>query len=354
MAGPTQQTKPTKETYQNQNKRPQKNDKPSSWAGFKGLFFGKHFQPQQQQQQQEEEQQQQQQKQQQQKKKKKNQVMEETGKKCKKMRCSGSLCSNTRVIHRPETATPEVHKKRAAVLGSSNINNIDASSRSMKAPLHELNNAVVVSSTTNSSLLSLSSPSPSTSSVGGSFRGMPFRRFSGCYECKMVIDPVLGISRDPSLRGTICSCVECGEIFMKPENLELHQAVRHAGIPFPFNFLCFFFCSITYEAVMTVFSTSHKIILLNFFYHFLCYTLCNIKVTRKNMLKKSFCIWQMLVMNVVFISFIIWFLCLRAYNIKSNSIWTWSWGHQQEHSGNHFPVKLAKETNTNLPNRSHP
>ncbi|XWS15089.1 hypothetical protein CRYUN_Cryun35bG0064200 [Craigia yunnanensis] len=121
-------------------------------------------------------------------------------------------------MHRPETASPEVHKKRAS-LGSSNN---DSSSRSMEAPLHELNGVV------SSSNSSLSLSSASASSVGGSFRGMPFRRFSSCYECRMVVDPVLGIARDPSLRGSICSCLECGEIFMKAENLELHQAVRHA------------------------------------------------------------------------------------------------------------------------------
>ncbi|XVF39405.1 hypothetical protein PTKIN_Ptkin01aG0032200 [Pterospermum kingtungense] len=225
MAGPTQQSKPTKETYQNQKKRPQKNEKQPSWAVVKGLFFGKHLQPQQKQQQKQQEQllkKKKKQKQQQQE----EQVMEETGKKFKKMRCSGSLCSNTKVMHKPETATtPEVHKKRAS-LGCSSNNDIAFSSRSMKAPLHELNAAVV--SSTNSSSLSLSSASTSSSTVGGSFRGMPFRRFSACYECRVVIDPVLGISRDPSLRGTICSCLECGEIFMKAEHLELHQAVRHA------------------------------------------------------------------------------------------------------------------------------
>ncbi|XWS21590.1 hypothetical protein CRYUN_Cryun30bG0067300 [Craigia yunnanensis] len=217
MAGPTHQRKPTKETYQNQKKRPQKNDKPPSWAVVKGLFFGKHLQPQQEQQQQKQEQQKQQQKKKQKQQQQPEQVMEETGKKCKKMRCSGSLCSNTKVMHRPETASPEV-KKRAS-LGSSNN---DASSRSMKAPLHELNGVV---SSTNSSL---SVSSASAFSAGGSFRGMPFRRFSGCYECRMVVDPFLGIAKDPSLRGSICSCPECGEIFMKAENLELHQAVRHA------------------------------------------------------------------------------------------------------------------------------
>jgi hypothetical protein len=53
----------------------------------------------------------------------------------------------------------------------------------------------------------------------------------------MVVDPVLGIARDHSLWGSICSCPECGEIFTKAESLELHQAVRHAGSPpFPTTF----------------------------------------------------------------------------------------------------------------------
>ncbi|KAK8479841.1 hypothetical protein V6N13_025370 [Hibiscus sabdariffa] len=143
------------------------------------------------------------------------------------MRCSGSLCSNTKVMQKPEAASPEVHKKKPS------SSSLEASSnRSMKAPLHELNE--VVSST--NSLFSLSSPSApapapasaSAASVGGSFRGMPFRRFFSCYECRMVVDPVLGLAKDPSLRTSICTCPKCGEIFMKAENLELHQAVRHA------------------------------------------------------------------------------------------------------------------------------
>ncbi|GMJ02448.1 hypothetical protein HRI_003914000 [Hibiscus trionum] len=204
MAGLTHQRKPSTGTYRNQKKRPQKNDKPPPWAVVKGLFFGKN--PQQHQQEQHHDQQQ----------KQKEQVVEESGKKCKKMRCSGSLCSNTKVMQKPEAPSPEVHKKKASLEASS--------SRSMKAPLHELNG---VAPSTNSSL-SLSSASASASSVGGSFRGMPFRRFSGCYECRMVVDPVLGMAKDPSLRTSICACPECGEIFMKAENLELHQAVRHA------------------------------------------------------------------------------------------------------------------------------
>ncbi|KAK3230721.1 hypothetical protein Dsin_002602 [Dipteronia sinensis] len=228
MAKPTNQRKPTKEIHQNQKNKSQKPEKPPSWAVMRGIFTCKHLQPHHRQLQQAntEKQKQQPEKKQKQKQKQEQQAIEEsssTAKKCKKMKCSGSLCSNTKVMHRPETASPEAQRKRANSMGSSsNTTNNDSSSRSMKAPLHELNGVV---SSTNSSL---SASSNSSINGGGSFRGMPFRRFSGCYECRMVVDPVLGIARDPSLRGSICSCTECGEIFMKPENLELHRAVRHA------------------------------------------------------------------------------------------------------------------------------
>ncbi|KAJ9146342.1 hypothetical protein P3X46_028621 [Hevea brasiliensis] len=229
MAKPKPPIKPIKEIHQNQNQHPQKSEKPPSWFVVRSLFTCKDQQRQQQQQQQQELKQQrqpQQEKQEQQKKKEKKhhqhqeQALEEiTSKKCKKIKCSGSLCSNTKVMHRPETASPEVLKKRASMgLSSSN----DTSSRSMKVPLNEING---VPSSTNS-LVSVSSNS-SINNVG-SFRGMPFRRLSGCYECRMVVDPVLGFTRDPSLRSSICSCPECGEIFVKAENLELHQAFRHA------------------------------------------------------------------------------------------------------------------------------
>ena len=199
-----------KEIRTKQDQVPQKSEKPPSWAVVRSLLTCKHLQTQPQQQKQEEGQQQ---------KQRREQTVEGSGKKCKKMKCSGSLCSNTKVMHRPEMSSPEDHKKRPSMASSNN----DGSSRSMKAPLSELNG--VVSSTSSSLSISASS----NSSVGGSFRGMPFRRLSGCYECRMVVDPVLGITRDPSLRTTICSCPDCGEIFMKAENLELHQAVRHAG-----------------------------------------------------------------------------------------------------------------------------
>ncbi|KAL1214152.1 hypothetical protein V5N11_005711 [Cardamine amara subsp. amara] len=56
-----------------------------------------------------------------------------------------------------------------------------------------------------------------------SSKAMPFRKFSGCYECHMIVDP----SRYP-IAPRICACPQCGEVFHKLETLELHQAVRHA------------------------------------------------------------------------------------------------------------------------------
>ncbi|CAA6668371.1 unnamed protein product [Spirodela intermedia] len=50
----------------------------------------------------------------------------------------------------------------------------------------------------------------------GSFRVLHLRRLSGCYECHTAATP------------TISPCPDCGEMFLKPESLELHQAARHA------------------------------------------------------------------------------------------------------------------------------
>ncbi|XP_044479169.1 uncharacterized protein LOC123206106 [Mangifera indica] len=225
MAKPRNQRKPNKEMHQNERNPPEKSGKPASWAVVRGLFTCKHLQAKQQQQQQKQPEQQQprEKKLKQKQMQETEQTNEEANKKSKKMKCSGSLCSNTKVMHRPEiAASPEVQKKRASMGGSRTCYN-EASSRSMKAPLKELNGVV---SSTNSSL-SVPSDNPSSFN-GGSLKGMPFRRFSGCYECRMVVDPVLGFTRDPSLRASICSCPECGEIFMKAEHLELHRAVKHA------------------------------------------------------------------------------------------------------------------------------
>lgn len=208
-----------------------------SWAVVRSLFTCKHLQThiQLQQQQREEEKSQPPKEVPRKKQQQQQQVVElESNKKCKKMKCSGSLCSNTKVMHRPEGVSPDDLKKRANSMGSSSSNNNnDVSSRSMKVTLNELNNgsAFVTSSSSasSSSLLAAASSSSSSPLFTGSFKAMPFRKLSGCYECRMVVDPVLGMTRDPSLRATISSCPDCGEIFMKPENLELHQATRHAG-----------------------------------------------------------------------------------------------------------------------------
>ncbi|KAK4429688.1 hypothetical protein Salat_1269400 [Sesamum alatum] len=251
MAKSRNPRKHTKEKQQHS----QKQEKPHSWAAVRSLFTCKYLQVQQQQQQQEEFQKQRKQEQKQKQKQKvkqsqeeeemvtstsrqkgkkqmkvegkKEQSVEEMNKKCKKMKCSGSLCSNTKVMQKPEVSSPEEQKKRGVLL-SSTESDASNSNRSMKTATSSSDvNGAVVSNSSSSSSSSFTAPSASPS-ISGSFRNMPFRKLSGCYECRMVVDPVLGMTRDPSLRTTISSCPECGEIFMKPENLELHQAVRHA------------------------------------------------------------------------------------------------------------------------------
>lgn len=123
--------------------------------------------------------------------------------------CSGSLRKlkdASRVMHRPVTPSPEARKKCSTGAGGA-----------------------VSSSHSSLSSSSLTTGSSSTSSsAGGSFRVLHLRRLSGCYECHTVVDPVNGTGRDSSLR-TISPCPDCGEMFMKPASLELHQAERHAG-----------------------------------------------------------------------------------------------------------------------------
>lgn len=223
----------TNHISQKENQKPQKTEKQPSWAVVRGFLACKSVQIQQQQQKEAKQQQQPQpvpepkqpKKKQEQRKLKEERVSEDTNKKCKKMKCSGSLCNNTGMtMAKPETTTrttTDIHKKKVSLGGCKN-NLASSSSRSMKAPLNELNGRTV--SASSSSSLSAAS---SNSSGAGSFRGMQFRRLSGCYECRMVVDPVLGFTRDSSLRSSICSCPDCGEI-MKTESLELHQAVKHA------------------------------------------------------------------------------------------------------------------------------
>ncbi|KAK9167643.1 hypothetical protein Scep_002834 [Stephania cephalantha] len=209
---PKNQRKPPKKAHQNQNQRPPKEEKSSaptqaaSWAAVRSLFTCKHVE----------------------RAKTTEEPNKGSSKKCKKTGCSGSLCNNTRVMQRPETSSsssPEESKKWGLIISScnaSNASNGSSSSRSMKAPLNEINGVVPVSSSSNSSISSSSSSSKS-------FKGMQLRRLSGCYECRMVVDPSRGgAGRETAVRATLVACPDCEEVFMKPEILELHQSVRHA------------------------------------------------------------------------------------------------------------------------------
>lgn len=194
-------------------KAPEKKSPPPSWGAIKSLFSCKHHHAD---------------------------GGGGGGKKCRKTRCSGSLCSSrdsSRVTQRPETPSPESRKKWAGAGGRGGA--ARATPEGTGAAVSSSYSSLSSSSVTVGS-------SSSSSSVGGSFRGL--RRLSGCYECHMVVDPIGGIGRDSSLR-TISPCPNCGEIFMKSESLELHQAVRHAGgffYIFPRLFLLFRVCLIRY------------------------------------------------------------------------------------------------------------
>ncbi|CAL9131549.1 unnamed protein product [Musa textilis] len=122
-----------------------------------------------------------------------------------------------------------------AATAAAAVNPCNTSSRSLRSPCKDVSGDMSTSfasyssaSIVASATASASSSSSSSSSVGGSFTGMHLRRLSGCYECHVMVDPINGPSRDPSMRVSICTCPHCGEIFVRPESLELHQAVRHA------------------------------------------------------------------------------------------------------------------------------
>lgn len=206
MAEATRGCQPIKRSHKSKKQAYMKADKPPTLRAFRSFFSCKDYQ-----------------------------VAEGNKKKYKRIACSGSLCSlkDSSGVARPETTSPEVYKKMA-------------SSRSSKTPPNETSRAVSSSCSSFNSSASITAPSSSStsslssSSLGGSFRGRHLRRFSGCYECHVALDPDNGVSRAPSMRVTICPCPDCGEIFMKPESLELHQAVRHAGKSLFFVFFFFF------------------------------------------------------------------------------------------------------------------
>uniref|UniRef100_A0A0E0DKI4 C2H2-type domain-containing protein n=1 Tax=Oryza meridionalis TaxID=40149 RepID=A0A0E0DKI4_9ORYZ len=131
-----------------------------------------------------------------------------------------------KVKDKPPVAEP--YCKRRASVSACNI----SSERSVKKSSVKQQQQEASSSLQSSASISASSCS-STAGGGGSFRGMQqlsLRRLSGCYECHMVVDPISGVFRDSSssMRATICSCPDCGEIFVRPDSLHLHQSIRHA------------------------------------------------------------------------------------------------------------------------------
>ncbi|RWW29185.1 hypothetical protein BHE74_00017599 [Ensete ventricosum] len=137
-----------------------------------------------------------------------------------RMGCSGSICK-LRDMQRPDTVLAEPCKRNAAASAGGSGNGGEGTK---KQPLSEING--VVSKPSSHSTASVAASSSSTSSVGGSFRRMHRRRLYGCYECHMVVDPISMLSRDSSLGTTICTCPDCGEIFVKAESLENHQAIK--------------------------------------------------------------------------------------------------------------------------------
>lgn len=119
----------------------------------------------------------------------------------KKIGCSGSLCrmrDSSSVINPAAVVTcSEANSKMAS--GSS----CNSSSRSLKAPSDGITGAISTSFSSNSSSSVTATSSSPSSSLEGSFGAMHLRGVSGCYECR--------------------------DIFMTPDDLELHQIQRHAG-----------------------------------------------------------------------------------------------------------------------------
>ncbi|KAJ3681513.1 hypothetical protein LUZ60_016002 [Juncus effusus] len=137
-------------------------------------------------------------------------------KRCKTISCSGSLCKQKETItklHKPDQeAEPHCERRRASISECTSKERQITKKPGLEEHLFSSSSSCASSNSFSSSY-----------SIGGSFRNMQFRRFSGCYECHAVVDPVHG----GSMR-VLCTCHECGEIFLRSESLEHHQAIRHA------------------------------------------------------------------------------------------------------------------------------
>ncbi|CAO2147839.1 unnamed protein product [Urochloa humidicola] len=148
------------------------------------------------------------------------------------MTCASSICSTkessvlTRDRDRGRSASSRSLRRATDI---ANVDAVyDATSAVAVSATSSFNSeatTAVSSSSTSTTVTSASSPlsSPASSSFGSSFRGMPIRKLSGCYECHSVFDP-----RSFSAAAASFPCSDCNEVFGKQDSLELHKATKHA------------------------------------------------------------------------------------------------------------------------------
>ncbi|TKV99490.1 hypothetical protein SEVIR_8G048000v4 [Setaria viridis] len=123
---------------------------------------------------------------------------------------SGGRSASSRSLRAPDVDVDAVYAASAAAVSATSSFNSEATAATSSS-------ATTVTSASSPLSSALSSP---VSSFGSSFRGMPIRKLSGCYECHSVFDPRSFAAAFP--------CTDCGEVFGKAESLELHKATRHA------------------------------------------------------------------------------------------------------------------------------
>ncbi|CAO2153071.1 unnamed protein product [Urochloa humidicola] len=147
------------------------------------------------------------------------------------MTCASSICSTketsvlTRDRDRGRSASSRSLSRAATDIAD--VDAVYAASAAAVSATSSFNSeattaAISSSSATSTTITSASSPlsSPASSSFGSSFRGMPMRKLTGCYECHSVFDPQTFAAAFP--------CSDCDEVFGKEESLELHKATKHA------------------------------------------------------------------------------------------------------------------------------
>ncbi|CAL4989378.1 unnamed protein product [Urochloa decumbens] len=143
--------------------------------------------------------------------------------------CANSICSTkeTSVLtrrddHRGGSRSASSRSLRAP----DDIADVDAVYAASAAAVSATSsfNSEATTAATSSTATSASSPlsSPASSSFGSSFRGMPIRKLSGCYECHSVFDP------RSFTAAAAFPCSDCDEVFGKAESLEHHKATKHA------------------------------------------------------------------------------------------------------------------------------